>query len=193
MQTRGIEVSRRTTLWGALAGLVGGGAKAQSTDQFPPVPTWRPSFQPTIAQIVDRFRYYTDGKRDFAVFRDGTVAILPADLSDSNARLAATSILERTFHAHPDMNPRPMDDGNILVSYNEPLANVVIASVAREHWGEVEARHLDGLARAEVLITPLGSNVFDDLGKQALLGRCYMFMDAQQPEVARIERATVAG
>lgn len=40
----------------------------------------------------------------------------------------------------------------------------------------------------EVLITPLGPNVFDDFGKMALFGRCFMFMDAQDPKVVRIER-----
>jgi hypothetical protein len=53
---------------------------------------------------------------------------------------------------------------------------------------EIDNRHLDALAAHEVLITPLGQNKFDAFGKSALFGRCYMFMDAQDPMVASIER-----
>lgn len=39
-----------------------------------------------------------------------------------------------------------------------------------------------------VLVIPLGANVFDDVVKQALLGRCYMFMNALAPTIVRIHR-----
>lgn len=86
------------------------------------------------------------------------------------------------------MAPNTMDDGNILVQYNHPAANVVLREVARANWPEIEGRHLDGLAPSEVLLTPLGPNKFDDFGKQALLGRAYMFMDALAPEIVQIKR-----
>ena len=37
---------------------------------------------------------------------------------------------------------------------------------------------------------PRGPNFFDDAGKKALFGRCFMFMDAQRPNVLRVERKT---
>lgn len=132
--------------------------------------------------------YYTDGRGDFAILRHGTCVLLESGLDDVAARAAALDIIDRIFNAHPDMNPTPMDDGNILVGYNHPAANVVLTDIARTHWAEIEARHLDGLATSEVLITPLGPNKFDDLGKQALLGRSYFFLDAQAPEIAVIHR-----
>ena len=46
----------------------------------------------------------------------------------------------------------------------------------------------DALATSEVLITPLGPSKFDDFGKKALFGRCFMFMDAQDPKVVKIVR-----
>ena len=81
-----------------------------------------------------------------------------------------------------------MDDGNILVRYNHPAVNVVLRDVAQAHWAEIEKRHMDGLAPSEILITPLGQNKFDAFGKQALLGRAYMFLDAQLPEIVAIKR-----
>ena len=159
---------------------------------FPPVPLWRPSFQQPLDQVIDRFRYYTDGKDDFAVFRNGTCAIVDKGLSDTAAAEAAVKILSAVFTFHPDMNPKSMDDGNILVFYNHPAFNVVLSSVAAAHWPEIERNHQQALTPDEVLITPLGPNEFDDFGKSALLGRCYMFMDGQSPEILRIERATVA-
>jgi len=185
-------MARRPFLAG-LAALVGIGAKPAAAKEeavFPPVPKWRPSFVQPLDRIVGLLNYYADGKRDFAILRHGTCVILDSGLDDAAARIFALQVMEKIFHAHPDMNPTPMDDGNILVSYNHPAVNVVLSDIAQDHWAEVEARHLDGLATSEVLITPLGPNNFDDLGKQALLGRSYFFMDAQAPEVMRIHRHT---
>ncbi len=165
---------------------------SEKLPDFPPVPKWRPAFQQPLDEVIERVRYYTDGKRDFAVFKNGTCAVLDGGLSDEQAKTAALGMLLKTFYAHPDMNPLQMDDGNILVKYNQPLCNVVLAAFARAHWAQIEAHYLEGLARAEVLITPLGQNKFDDVGKQALFGRCFMFMDAQTPEVVQIARTAAS-
>ena len=133
-------------------------------------------------------QYYTNGKRDLAFFEHGPCAILEDGLPEEAARLAAKAILHSIFHYHPDMNPQNMDDGNILVSYNDPAANVVLADVVKANWTEIDRRHLEALATDEVLITPLGSNVFDAFGKAALFGRCFMFMDATAPSVVKIVR-----
>lgn len=154
----------------------------------PPVPAWRPTISQPLDRIIDRFQYYTDGQRDFAVFANGTCAVLPEGLTDAAAEQAATEILLEIFHYHPDMNPQNMDDGNILVQYNHPAANVVLRDIVEANWPEIERNHLMALATSEVLITPLGSNVFDAFGMAALFGRCFMFMDAQQPKVVRIVR-----
>ena len=114
--------------------------------------------------------------------------ILDPGLSDEAARAFAQKALVEIINHHPDMNPAPMDDGNVLVRYNYPAINVVLSDVAKAHWNEIEKRHLDGLTRSEALLTPLGQNKFDDVGKQALLGRAWMFMDAQSPEIVEIKR-----
>lgn len=175
-----------------IAGLVGslgfGSAKADAAPSNFPVPVWIPSFQQPNDRIVDRLRYYTDGSRDFVVMQNGTCIILGDNLSDAEATAFAIGTLEDILAAHPDMNPSPMDDGNILVRYNRPAVNVVLKDVAQAHWPEIEKRHLDGLTPSEVLMTPLGPNKFDDFGKQALLGRAYMFLDAQRPVVLQINR-----
>ena len=86
------------------------------------------------------------------------------------------------------MQPLEMDDGNILVSYNHPALNIVLSDIVKENWSEIDRRHQDALATHEVLIAESGSTQFGDLTKMALFGRCYMFMDAQNPRVARIVR-----
>lgn len=184
----------RRTFLGALLGLVSGGTASavpeQQSTRFPPVPNWRPSFSQPIERIADRIAYYTGGSRDFAIFRNGTCAILEPGLSDTESSDHAMKIMSDIFNFHPDMHPVQMDDGNILVRYNQPAANVVLHDLAKENWAEIESRHLDGLASSEVLITPLGQNIFDDFGKQALLGRAYMFMDAQDPQIVSLRRRT---
>ena len=172
----------------ALFGL-GGAVRAAPSKDWPPVPKWRPSFGQPLDQVVDRLRYYTDQKRDFAVFTNGTCALLNPGLDDSGAKAAALEIMSKVFHAHPDLTPLHMDDGNLMVRYSQPeLVTVVLTKVVRAHRDEIERHHQDGLARDEVLITPLGQNVFDETGKAALYGRALMFMDAQTPKIVRIER-----
>jgi len=180
---------RRSFIAGLLA--FSGARKASAGNekrQFPPVPLWRPSFSQPRDSVVDRISYYTNKRRDFAVFQNGTCVILDDGLSETEAKAFSLKTLSDIFNFHPDMNPTPMDDGNILVRYNHPAMNVVLHDIAEAHWAEIEARHLDGLATSEVLITPLGPNKFDVVGKQALLGRAYMFMDAQAPKIVDIKR-----
>jgi len=165
--------------------------KKPPSPQFPPVPEWRPTICQLRERIVERLKCYTNGKRDFAVFENGTCVVLPDGLSDQDATATATQILAKIFHSHPDMNPTSMDDGNILVQYNEPAVNIVLSDFAQTHWSAIDKNHQKALATSEVIITPLGRNVFDDFGKKALFGRCFMFMDAQNPKVVQIERRTV--
>ena len=136
-------------------------------------------------------QYYTGGKKDFAVFENGSIALLPNGLSDSEAVSHAKSALHQVFHAHLDMNPMPMDDGNILVGYNHDMASIVLEDHAQMHWKVINANYQRAIATDEVLITPLGPNQFDDLGKKALFGRCFLFMDAQAPKVVQIVRHAI--
>jgi hypothetical protein len=154
----------------------------------PPVPSWRPDIEQPLARIIERFAYYTDGQRDFAVFANGTCAVVPDDLTDEEAGKAAADILMEIFHYHPDMSPQPMDDGNILIQYNQPAANVVLKDIVDANWDEIQRNHQAALTTSEVLYTPLGPNVFDAFGMAALFGRCFLFMDAQAPKVVRIVR-----
>jgi len=125
------------------------------------------------------------------VFAHGTVAILPDGLSDREAEEAALRALHDVFYAHVDMNPLEMKDGNVLVHYNHDVASVALKEVVDEHWREILQRYQEALATDELLITSLGPNKFDDVGKKALFARCYMFMDAQAPKVVRVCRKAI--
>ncbi len=183
-------MDRRSFVFCCLASsLLTNSACSQESEIFPPVPSWRPSVIPNLDQVADRFRYYTNGERDFVIFRNSTCCIVPLGLSEMDASTAAIEILSKIINFHPDMNPRRMDDGNVLVSYNHPAFNVVLEDFARTNWDEIETRHQDGLTPDEVLLTPLGQNVFDEVGKMALLGRSYMFLDALESIVSGIERS----
>lgn len=167
-------------------------AHAQDTGSrdLPPVPQWQPEFGQPLDVLAERLSFYTDGANDFAVFRHGTLAVLPAGLDEATAAAHACAALDAVFNAHPDMQPLAMQDGNIVVQYSHDVLNIVLDSVAQAHQEAIDAHHLRALATDEVLITPDGPNCFDAFGRKALFGRCYMFMDAQQPAVVRIVRAT---
>ena len=165
--------------------------KKSKEPQFPPVPDWRPTIKQPLDRLIERLCYYTDNQRDFAVFENGTCAILPDGLTEPEAEAKAREILNSIFTFHPDMNPIDMDDGNIVVQYNHPALNIVLADIAQAHFAEIDRNHQQALAPDEVLITPLGNNVFDDFGKKALFGRCFMFLDAQDPKVIKIVRKPI--
>lgn len=152
------------------------------------MPDWEPCVKQSLDRIAERFWFYTNRSRDFAVFSNGTVAMLPPGLSDTDAEKHALKALHDVLYAHPDFNPMNMKDGNILIQYNHDVASVVLADVVEQNWEEIDGQHQRALTAHEVLITPLGQNVFDDFGKKALFGRCYMFMDAKAPKVVRIQR-----
>ncbi len=158
---------------------------------FPPMPKWRPSIRQPLDRVVERVAHYTNRQKDFAVFEYGTCVLVENGLSEKQAVAQAMDVLFKIFNYHPDMNPVSMKDGNITVQYNHPALNVVLEDVVQLNWAEIDRNHLDALATSEVLMTPLGPNKFDDFGKKALFGRCYMFMDAQNPRVVKIERAAV--
>ena len=163
--------------------------KSPPPPRFPPVPDWQPDLVQPQDELIAALRHYTNGKKDFAVFRFGTFALLPGGLSDADATTHALRSLHNVFHAHVDMRNAEMDDRNVLVSYNHGVGNVALAKATSCIWAEIEKQHQRALATHEVLVTPLGQNVFDACGKKALFARCYMFMDAQNPEVTQLVRS----
>lgn len=166
--------------------------KKENDKAFPPVPEWKPEIVIPLEKVIDRFRYYTDGGKDFVVLKHGTCVIVSDGLSDDAAKKEALETVSKIFNYHPDMDPKSMDDGNILIFYNHPAYSVVLDEVTKANIDTIRKNHLKALARDEVLMTPQGQNKFDDHGMKALFGRCYFFMDAQQPEVAHIVRKRTA-
>jgi hypothetical protein len=153
-----------------------------------PTPEWRPTIPQPLDKIIDRMVYYTDGKSDFAIFENGTCVVLTDGLSESEAEVSAKKVLYEIYSYHPDMKPANTDDGDVVVRYNHPAFNIVLSDVVEKHWKEIDRNHQKALTADEVLFTPLGANVFDDFGKKALFGRCFMFMDAQNPRMVKIVR-----
>ncbi|WP_269538982.1 hypothetical protein [Cerasicoccus fimbriatus] len=174
------------SVMGIFTGLFGN--QEEPEKKFPPVPAWEPENYMTIEAVVDRFKYYTDGKNDFVVYGNGTCVIVPDSLSDAEAINAADGILADIFGYHPDMNPKQMDDGNILIFYNHPAYTVLIVKDLEPQMGIIRNRHLDGLTQSEVLMTPMGPNKFDEFGMKALYGRSLFFMDAKNPKAVRVVR-----
>lgn len=163
----------------------------QPPRQFPPVPKWRPAIDQPLIRVIERVAHYTNRQQDFAVFEYGTCVLVQNGPSEEGAIAQAKDAQSNILNSHPDMNPIHMSDGNITVQYNPSALNVVFEDIVRLNWDETEQNHRDALATSEVLMTPLGPNKFDDFGKRALFGRCFMFMDAQNPKVVRVERAAV--
>jgi len=173
---------------GLFSNLFGGEKPADKPKDFPPVPAWQPDIEVPLGKIIERFRYYTDNKKDFVVFKHGTCVLVADALTDEQARKEALETVSKIFNYHPDMNPKSMDDGNILIFYNHPAYTVVLEEITKTHMDTIRTNHLRALARDEVLMTPAGPNKFDDFGMKALFGRCYFFMDAKAPEIVRVVR-----
>lgn len=154
-------------------------------DGFPPKPKWKPNLPVDIERTIQTFAYYSDKKRTFAVFQNGTCVLVPDGAS--NVESAAKEILDKVYNYHPDFNPQLMDDGNFMVSYSQPAYSVVFKDEFEKNRDYIEQNHLDGVVRAEVLLNAkCQQNKFDDIGKIGLLARSRMFLDAQNPVVVKI-------
>ena len=154
---------------------------------FPPVPKWKPTVPVDIERTIATFAHYTDRRRVFVVFEHGTCVVVPKTSQDPEGE--AKQLLDRVYNFHPDFNPRQMDDGNFLISYSQPAYSVVFADEVAANREYIDANHLDGVVRDEVLLDAAGRpNTFDDRGKIGLFGRARMFMDAQAPKVVRVWR-----
>ena len=156
--------------------------KNKKEDDFPPTPKWKPNLPVDLDIIYEKARFYTDGKVQFAIFQNGTVAFFSTKVD--NIEVSAKSSLNKIYNFHADFNPLTMDDGNYLIEYSQPAFTVVFKDEIENYWDYIEKNHQDGICRAEVLINAHGQqNVFDKIGKICLFGRAKMFMDAQAPKV----------
>lgn len=157
----------------------------QPPSDFPPRPSWRPSFPVDHDRVVTTFQYYSGSTHPFVVYRHGTV--VPVAPESTNIERDAMMVLGELFHRHPDFNPLEMDDGHWLVSYSNDAFNVCFADQVKACWEYIEQHHLEGLTSDEVLVNTQGkANVFDARGKIGLFGRAHWFLDASDPVVARV-------
>lgn len=154
-------------------------------DDFPPKPKWKPNVPVDIERTIQTFAYYSDKKKAFAVFQNGTCVLIPD--GSSNLESAAKEILNKVYNYHPDFNPQSMDDGNFMVGYSQPAYSIVFKDEFEKNRDYIDQNHLDGVVRAEVLLNANREpNKFDDTGKIGLFARSRMFLDAQNPVVVKI-------
>jgi hypothetical protein len=161
--------------------------EASPTADFPPKPKWKPDIPIDLDRIAKTFRYYSNNKRTFAVFKNGTC--VPVDAESKQQEQDALAVLDELFNRHPDFNPLSMDDGNWMVSHSDAAYSICFADEIEANWETINKNHLDALAKDEVLLNAERKpNVFDKRGKIGLFGRARWFMDCQNPKVVRIER-----
>ena len=73
----------------ALAAMLSGIVATAATGDasvFPPRPAWQPDSAISNNQVLERMVYYLDDRADLVVFEHGTAVILPARLTDKDAR-----------------------------------------------------------------------------------------------------------
>ena len=149
---------------------------------FPPKPKWKPNLPIDLDLVMEKAKYYTGEKLQIAVLKNGTIIIFPEKVE--NIISNALKTLEKVYFAHPDFNPRKMDDGNYIIEYTQPAFTIVFKEEIEKHWNYIDENHLGGICKDEVLINEKGEhNVFNEIGKICLFGRSKMFLDAQNPEV----------
>ena len=159
-------------------------AKQQEKKRFPPIPTWRPNTPIDYDKIFVTAKYYTGGKLQLCVFKNGTVTFFPAQVS--NIEEEAKKTLNNIYNSHPDFKPLTMDDGNYLIEYSHPAFTIVFKDELENFWDHIDENHMQGICTDEVLINSKGEhNVFDRIGKICLFGRSKMFMDAQEPKIVK--------
>jgi hypothetical protein len=157
-------------------------------DIWPPKPEWRPEITLDLARIEKTCAYYLDHGADFAVFENGTCVFI--DTETDNVLENTSAKLTKIISAHPDFKSEKMDDGNWMVTYNQPVMNVIFFDEYERHRKYIEHHFKQGVLKHEVFRAPSGEtvemgSVSDQIG---LLGRARMFMDALNPVIIRIWR-----
>lgn len=154
---------------------------------FPPKPKWKPNIPVDVERITKAFRYYTDNKLTFAVFKNGTC--VPVKPESTQPEQDAVTVLDGLFRQHPDFNPLTMDDGNWMITHSDAAYSICFADEVESNWDAIDKNHLDAIARDEVLLdAKLQPVVFDKKGKIGLFGRARWFMDCEEPKIVRIVR-----
>jgi len=155
------------------------------------VPAWKPSVERDIDKISERCHFYLNQTKTIVVFSHGTCVIvddgLPGDQSYSQAKTKLSGFLK----AHPDFTPMEMKDGNMVV--NTPhidTLTVVLKETMATHADLIEENHQKAIPSHEVILTPLGHNIFESLGYNALFGRSFIFWDAQELQPVKLLRST---
>ncbi len=124
-------------LMGLFSKLFGDEKPADKPKDFPPVPAWQPDIEMPLEKIVDRFRYYTDNKKDFVLLKHGTCVLVTGGATDEQAKKEALETVAKIFNYHPDMSPKTMDDGNILIFYNHPAYTVVLDEITKKYMDSI--------------------------------------------------------
>ena len=163
--------------------------KTVQKKQFPPVPQWRPNTPIDINKIENTAKFYLDSKLQFAIFKFGTVVLLPKQVDDIESE--AKNTLNEIYNFHADFKPMLMDDGNYLIEYSKPAFTIVFKDEIADYWNYIDENHMQGVCTDEVLLNAQRKpNSFDKTGKICLFGRAKMFMDAQDPLVVKTFDAT---
>jgi len=151
-----------------------------------PIPRWKPAIPINIEKIVVVFSRCLEQKKAFIVFKNGT-CVFTKDRNSPLYEDEAKHILRKIYDYHPDFSTIALDDGNWLVKYNEPLASIVLKEEIDNYWCEIENHYQKGITSYEVLVDEYGNQreITKD-GKIGLFARARMFMDAQNPQVAKI-------
>jgi hypothetical protein len=148
------------------------------------LPEWRPLVERQIDTLAEMCKFYTNGTEAFVVFEHGTCVTVPRNLEEPLAREFAIKRLAEFLSSHPDGTPLEMKDGNFVVSAPQVDAlSVVMQQTLQNQMEYIRANHTKGLQGQpshEVLLTPLGANVFDDLGMKFLFARSFIFWDADE-------------
>jgi len=117
--------------------------KTVEKKQFPPVPKWRPNTPNDTDRIINCAKYYTGSKLQIAVFKFGTVVLLPSRVE--SIEITTKDVLNKIYNAHPDFRPKIMDDGNYLIEYHQPAFNIVFIDEIDNNWNYIDKNHLDGV------------------------------------------------
>ncbi|SMX26788.1 hypothetical protein TRP8649_00874 [Pelagimonas phthalicica] len=182
-------MQRRSLMFGALSSLLGANlVRAGGVPDWVPVPKWSPEVIPDLKTVSERMVYYFGSKYDYVLFSHSTCCVLDKGKEEQAAIDTAMQILLDIVGFHPDFATRTMTDGAVLVSYNESAFNVLPAEFTLENQAWVAAEHLQGLTEGEALWGKGGLNKFDQEAQMGLLGRSYMFLDAEARDVVQVIR-----
>ncbi len=145
---------------------------------------WKPKAPVQIKKIIDKSVYYVNPKYPNVVFSNGTIVAITNNSKD--IKKTAIETLSKIVNYHMDFRVNNTDDGNFLVSYNDPAFSIVFSDELKKYKEDIIKNVKNASPDHEVL---LYQGKVDNVNLLVgLLGRARLWQDFMEKKIVNTHK-----